>query len=425
MKSEEDTIKTTQAPSIPNNFFIEVLKEGEKFPNEISYFDKQTNNSSIEFSNIQLKIILDKISNLKDKRFLRIDKISESNLTFFFESNLTKQFQNVFICTENKYDLSPYISKINSNKSFLFAMENEFNFSFLNGNKELHIFLENYAAFAACSDIVAKLIGSGLIQSLEFIFKDKDADIYFAPLERLLLDEGNNRNCVAQLILHNRLAEFKKENLESFVNKLLLAHESLRVLKIVGFELSINEEPNAVQEGEEANNNNTGNNENNQNLNNRKSELEFDFDIESILAANKKIKILSVAHDKKINIVTEIDFFEKFYICRLKEFEDEMLACRYLAVVRKNLMPAARFFHRINGFLRKYLVKFFPKKRYEIKSDFANKYINFVNDNAETEMKILPDHVIAKIEKIGFDRSNIKNLKMEQFLEQVFCKKLI
>ena len=240
MKSEaEENITTPQSNKNPNNFFIEVLKEGEKFQNIISYFNKQSN-SHIEFSNIQLKIILDKISNLKDKKNLSIDKISDSNLTYFLESNLIKQFENVYICSEDKFDFSHYINKINFNKRFLFVMENEFNLYFLNGNKELHIILDNYTAFLTCRDVIEKLIGSGLIQSLEFVFKDKEADIYFAPLEQLLLGK-DSKNCVVQLVLHNRLAEFKKENLENFVNKVLLGHENLRVLKIVGFELSVTE----------------------------------------------------------------------------------------------------------------------------------------------------------------------------------------
>lgn len=445
MNSEQNTISTTitQANSNSNNFFIEVLKEGENFRNEISYFNKQPT-AQTEFSNIQLKIIFDKLTNLKEKRFLRIDRISESNLKYFFESNLTMQFENVFVRSEAKFDFSHYIRKINSNKSFLFEMENEFNLNFFNGSKELHIFLDNYAAFAACSDVVAKLIGSGLIQSLEVIFKDKEADCYFATLERLLLgqeenEEGKkekkNGNCVAQLILHNRLAEFKKENLEKFVNRLLISNAGFRVLKLVGFELSGNEEgiegnninnnnndnQNENNNGENNNNNENANgNNNNQNLNSREAELLFDFDIEAILAANTKIKILSVAHDKKINLANEIDFFEKFYICRLKELEYEELACRHLAVLRKNFLPAASFFHKINGFIRKYLVKFFPVKSFEVKNDFASKFINYVDK--DQELNILPDYVIAKIEKIGFNRSNIKNLEMEYFLEQVLGK---
>ena len=135
---------------------------------------------------------------------------------------------------------------------------------------------------------------------------------------------------------------------------------------------------------------------------------------------NKKIKILSVAHGKKINVANENDFYEKYYICELKELEYEILACRYLAAVRKNLLPVAGFFHKINGYLRKYLVKFFPVKSFEIKSDFANKFINFVNK--DDEIKMLPYHIIAKIEKIGFDRSSIKNIKMDHFLETVLGK---
>jgi len=394
-----------------NNFFIEILKEGEKFPNEISYFDNQ-NNQNKDFSNIQLKIILDKMLNLKEKNFLRIIKISENNLKYFLESDLTKQFEKVYVYSEKKFDFSPYINKIFNSKSFLFVMENDFSLNFLNGNKELHIFLENYDSFIVCIEFVSKIIGSGYIQSLEFVFKDNEADIYFEDLENILLSEAN-KNCVTQLILHNRLAEFNKENLENFVNKILLNHQSLRVLKLIGFELSLNEL--ILTDDELVNGDN-----NNINFN-REAELTFDFDVQNILSKNKKIKILSVAHDKKVNVANQIDFYEKFYICKTKELEYEVLACRYLATVRKSFLPAADFFRKVNRNLRKYLVKFFPVKSYEIKSDYANIIVNY-DDN--DEIKVLPDYVIGKIEKIGFDRSNIKDLKMEYFLGDIFGKQI-
>jgi hypothetical protein len=413
MKSEEPKAIN------PNNFFIEILKEGEKFPNEISYFDNQNNqnNQNKDFSNIQLKIILDKMLNLKDKNFLTIHKISESNLKYFFESDLTKQFKNVYVCSEKKFDFSAYINKIFNSKSFLLVMENDFSLNFFNGNKELHISLDNYDSFIVCREFVSKIIGSGYIQSLEFVFKDNEADIYFEDLENILLGEAN-KNCVTQLILHNRLADFKKENLENFVNKILLNHQSLRVLKLIGFELSVNQYnlPDDEQANDENNNNN--NNNNNQNLN-REAELTFDFDVENILAKNKKIKILSVAHDIKVNHANVIDFFEKFYICKTQELEYEVLACRYLATIRKSFLPAADFFQKVNRNLRKYLVKFFPVKSFEIKSDFANIIVNYVDKD---DIKVLPDYVIGKIEKIGFDRSNIKDLRMEYFLGEVLGK---
>lgn len=400
----------------PINFFIEVLKKGEKFPNEISYFDYQTELNK-EFTNIQLKIILDKMLNLKDKKFLLIDRISESNLIYFLESDLIKNFENVNIYFQNKLDISAYITKIHYNKSFLLVMENDFTLNFLNGNKELHIFLDNFQSFSSFAEIISKIIGTNYVQSLEFIFKDKEADLYYELLEHILLSEAN-RNCVTQLVLHNRLAEFNKEKLENFVNKILLNHNNLRILKLVGFELSANELNLPAEDQENENNNidNRINNDNNLNLANRKAELDFDFDVESILAKNNKIKILSVAHDRKINIANEFEFLEKFYICKTKELANEMLSCRYLATVRNKLLPAAAFFHRINGYLRKYLLKFFPVKSFEIKNEFADKFLNYI-DKDTTNM--LPDYVIAKIEKIGFERSNIKKLNMDHFLNEV------
>ena len=67
------------------------------------------------------------------------------------------------------------------------------------------------------------------------------------------------------------------------------------------------------------------------------------------------------------------------------------------------------------------MLKFFPLKSFEMKNDFATKHINFTELTGD-ECNKLPDHVIAKIEKIGFDRSNLKTLQMDDFLEQVFGK---
>jgi len=404
MKSEEKIANS-------NSFFIDALKEMEKFPNEISYFNKHIE-QEYEFTNIQLKIILDKFLSLKDKNFLRIDRISQRNLEYFLEQNLTTHFENVFICTEDVFDLSPYVKKIN-NKNFLFVMGNDFNFNFLNGLKELHIFLEDFTAFENCSEILNNVISTNLIQSIEFIFKNETATKFYEPLEKILLNP-KNIFCIMQLVLHNNKANFEKESFEKFVNYLLLNHKSLRILKIVGFELPLNDFE--VEEIEQNVNSNEIGNGNGLSLN-KMADLAFEFDIENILAINKKIKILSVSHDRRFQNSNKNEYFEKFYICKTKELIYEILACRYLNIVRNNFLPAEQFFHKINGFIRKYLIKFFKVKIFEIKNDFITNLYNF---NDCSEIKKLPDHIISKIEKIAFERRNIKYLNLQSFLEEVF-----
>ncbi len=282
--------------------------------------------------------------------------------------------------------------------------------------KRSHFFSELCYSFESCYDILSKLIGRNIIQSLELIFKDSDANIYFDKLEKLLISQ-NNIYYLKQLILHNRLSEFDKDKLENFVNNVLLNNKSLRILKIIGFEIS-----NMEYNERELDENDQDLPINDITVNNSKSilELAFDFDVKKILSVNKKIKILSVSHDKNKNTGNDsTETFEKFYICKTKELAYEIIACRYLSVVRKHFLPSMNFFNKIKGFIRKYLMKFFPIQIIDIRNDFVRKYINY-EDNSH--IKTLPDHIIAKIERIGFDKNNIFTLNIEDFLELLFTK---
>lgn len=444
MSSEEnisnqikDDITPTKVCS-SSSFFIDVLREIEKNQYSISYFEKNNHSGTTEFSETQLKIILDKFLNKKDKKHLEFNNISNNNLKFFLDNNLTTYFKNVCIYSSHSFDISQYINKFCYNESFLYVALNEMRFYFLNGNKELKVFLESPKLFQQCEDMMFNFVNSNKIQTLEIIFVEYNVKDYFDVLEKILLAECNKSN-LSLLVLHNRGSEFDKKAVEDFVNKILLNHQGLRIMKLVGFEIppddinnnSIDNDNNEVNEGTEENeeeieqSNNSNNNlvsgmtyNSNNNFKNTNSELNFDFDIENILAKNKNIRILSVSHDKKINVLEE-NFVEKFYISKINKLESEILATQYLTHVRKYFLPVSNFMNKLNHFVRKYLLKFFPVKIYDYKCDWVNRLAYLNLDENQEIISNLPDHLIFKIQKIGYDKSTLNHLTIQSFLDDV------
>jgi hypothetical protein len=389
----------------PENFFIEVLKETEKNMNMISYFEKN-NSPLIEFSDIQIKILIQKFANYKDKISLTIEQISQNNLLSIIKSNLLSLYENITIISDDILDISfihPYIK----NKSFLLELNNSIVFYFCKEGTELHIFLTNFDTFLLCLENINKLIALNKINSLEFIFKDEDlnCDKYFPYIEKNLLQE-NNIFSLTNLFLHNINNNFTKENIELLVNNICKNHKNLRILKLTGFEIN-DYNPN----------NNANNNEGDLNIN---SILNFNFELEKIKENNNTLKILSASLDKKIlTNNSENNSIEKFYISNIRNLQMEIFAVEYLKIVRKNYLNNFNFFNKFKSQIRKYLLKFFPLKKFDARNEFSNKFLNYNNENV---YDFLSDYSISIIEKFGFDKKTIGNFTLNEFLNKVFYK---
>jgi len=242
---------------------------------------------------------------------------------------------------------------------------------------------------------------------LEFIFKDEDlnCDKYFPYIEKNLLQE-NNIFSLTNLFLHNINNNFTKENIELLVNNICKNHKNLRILKLTGFEIN-DYNPN----------NNANNNEGDLNIN---SILNFNFELEKIKENNNTLKILSASLDKKIlTNNSENNSIEKFYISNIRNLQMEIFAVEYLKIVRKNYLNNFNFFNKFKSQIRKYLLKFFPLKKFDARNEFSNKFLNYNNENV---YDFLSDYSISIIEKFGFDKKTIGNFTLNEFLNKVFYK---